>query len=1393
MRKNLFLTTLIVVFFVCQLAAQQQPYIHGLLSQPRGSVIKSPAGKTQTDNPGEAGFSGQSGTGANINVVYHRVDWTVDPRSLTHTISGTVVTYFKTIAANVSNITMDLNNASFNNGSLQITYHGTTCSKSFTGNIVSITLPVNISAINSLDSFVISYAGVPPVAAGAAQGYQKSGTAPNQYTGSLSESYEDRDWWPCKADMQDKIDSMDINVTVPWNNNAAGDTFWVATNGRLYDSTINGPGLTRTFKFKTRYPITSYLVTLSVGKFTRYYRSVTINGTVVPVAYYILRNTTNHATKVAAMDKINPVVDSLSRRWGDYPFKLEKHGFYDGLVGAGGMEHQTFSAMASGSMASLSTLNHELAHQWFGDNVSFATWNDLWLAEGPARFAEAYAAEKVPVLGYSAATVHSMKTTLKSNALAQLTESAWIPNASMSTSNLIWNTNYGTTVYERGGMVITMLRALAGEAKFNEAMTSYQTALAGKSATTDSLKNHFNAALGTDINEFFRDYVGGSGSAALAVGGIGNPINNMGWNSPATNKLVLKVNSQTRTTGNNVSYFNGPVAMHFTNALSGWTKDTTIIIYDWGGGNLSYAGNGLSDPIPGNALNFDLSFTPTHAFYDDSAKTMSTGTMNFDFTFMGYSWNGATSGAWNTSTNWANCCAIPPTGAQVTIATTVNQPNLPGTITVGGLFISAGSKVNIGNNTLVINGLVTGTGTITGSSVSSIIINDAAGTLNFDQTSAATGSLNNFTINSGGSAVLGSAVDVYGTISLSGASLNLNAKNLTLKSTATATARIANLTGSTLTGATNVTVERYISDIGKRAWRLVTAPVTGAQTIRQSWQENGITASNLGVNITSPLYTVSNGFDALSGSSSILTHIQGGASGPSWSGTLANTNSTLLSAYPAYMLFIRGDRFATGGNSLRAPTVLRVTGTIKQGTQSPVVISATGTGYTLVGNPYPSPIDFETIAGTANLNPSYYLWDATLAGTSGVGGYRFVQRTAPNTYQQTPVLLGGPVSDPTIRYIHSGQGFFLKATGANASVVFTEASKAASISIVNPIVADETDQQLIANLMLTDANGESLADGIRVRFDKTYSADIDDDALKIGNFGANLASYRNSKSLIVEKRPLINGYDTIFLRTTNMGIKKYRFQIGTIDFLQRDMNAWLKDNYLGTNSPVDLTGAVNEINFSVTAEPASAATDRFMIVFAAKAAAPMSYTGIKAYKTAGFNISGSNIEVEWNVANQFKIEKYEVERSADGYNFGWVGTVSVAGANNNAGYHFTDTDPFIGDNFFRIRSVSTAGEIKYSEMVHVKIEKVQPAITIYPNPVINHSIGLQLAGLQKGNYQLRLLNTMGQVIFTHTLFHNGTNAAQTFKVGKNISSGYYSLEVVKPGGGKIVKAVYISK
>ena len=391
--------------------------------------------------------------------------------------------------------------------------------------------------------------------------------------------------------------------------------------------------------------------------------------------------------------------------------------------------------------------------------------------------------------------------------------------------------------------------------------------------------------------------------------------------------------------------------------------------------------------------------------------------------------------------------------------------------------------------------------------------------------------------------------------------------------------------------------------------------VSGTQTIFQSWQESGSLAAGLGTWITSTNFTGSNGFDATNANlASIATHNQAGAN---WVYTMANTNVTLLSANQGYMLFVRGDRNYTP--TLPTPTAtsattLRTTGTLNQGTQAGITVASTGIGRTLIGNPFASAVDMENIfSATANLDQNMYVWDPTLTGNSGAGGFRLVERTAPNTYQQTPVVAGGTSASATSRYIHSGQAFFLKATGANASVVFNETDKSALISPVNPIVNTAGDQQLWANLMIVNPGNEaSLADGIRVRYDVAYNASASDDVIKMGNFAENMASFRDGIKLIVEKRPMITEHDTIFLRITNTRIKDYRIQIGTFDFVQNDFPAVLEDNYLHTKTNVNLKGGITNYDFSVTADPASSAADRFRIVFGiSKTDVPVVNTGVK--------------------------------------------------------------------------------------------------------------------------------------------------------------------------------------
>lgn len=764
-------------------------------------------------------------------------------------------------------------------------------------------------------------------------------------------------------------------------------------------------------------------------------------------------------------------------------------------------------------------------------------------------------------------------------------------------------------------------------------------------------------------------------------------------------------------------------------------------------------------------------------------------------TVVQYSWTGATNSDWSIASNWSPTI-VPTSIDNVIIPNVPNKPQLTTNSAINNINVDAAMLVDINSQTFTINGAITGTGKLKGSPTSNLTIGGAAGTLLFDQTSSSARSLKALLLQgptaSASLAPSGDDIEVYESVILqTGSSFNFNNQNVTLKSTGTGalqSAYIGNLTGASLTNAGSMTKERYIAT-PRRAWHLLSAwAVTGSQTIKEAWQENGGPyVPGAGTLVTSNLYSPTNGFDMFSNSASVLTHNQGGLSGASWNYNLSNTNPTMVSSSQSYMVFVRGDRSQTPSNVGTGPTVLRTRGTLTQGNQS-AFISSLGTGRTLVGNPYASPIDLETVfTGTTNLTQDMLVWDAGITGSTGVGGFRVVERIGLNDYQATPSA--GVVPDNTMRYIHAGQAFFLKTIlsdgTANATVNFTESMKTANLSVVNPIVA-AINTSLTANLMVVTAgNVALLADGIRVRYDASYNANTSDDILKMGNFSENISSFREGKKLFVEKRPIPTVYDTIFLQLGNMGVRNYRFELATQNFMT-GFTAYLQDSYKGTTTPIDLTGNTTEFDFSINAEAASANPDRFRIVFALKNIPVTKVTIKAAWKN-------EDIAVDWKAAGQFNINHYDVEKSTDGTSFNKVASQNTVGVNGtDATYTWLDVNVPAGTYHYRIRAVSNNGEITLSNKATVTIEKGKPAITVYPNPVSNRIIALQMSDMEKGFYVLNLINTGGQVVMTTQVNHGGGNATLSVPLLKQIANGAYRLEITKPDKSKLIKELVIA-
>ena len=173
---------------------------------------------------------------------------------------------------------------------------------------------------------------------------------------------------------------------------------------------------------------------------------------------------------------------------------------------------------------------------------------------------------------------------------------------------------------------------------------------------------------------------------------------------------------------------------------------------------------------------------------------------------------------------------------------TFNLANRAGVYTMSGNWTVGGMIVNPPGSQLQINGFIlseagmSGTGTLTGSPASSLVITGSAGgdagRLAF---TAGGQTLKDFMLNRTGvasSATLTTPLEIFNSVGANNG-IFFTSENLTLNSDATNTARVLPLPLINSIQE-NVTVERYIP--ARRAWRILTNPFLGGQTIFQSWQ-----------------------------------------------------------------------------------------------------------------------------------------------------------------------------------------------------------------------------------------------------------------------------------------------------------------------------------------------------------------------------------------------------------------------------------------------------------------------------------------------------------------------------------------------------------------------------
>lgn len=414
-------------------------------------------------------------------------------------------------------------------------------------------------------------------------------------------------------------------------------------------------------------------------------------------------------------------------------------------------------------------------------------------------------------------------------------------------------------------------------------------------------------------------------------------------------------------------------------------------------------------------------------------------------------------------------------------------------------------------------------------------------------------------------------------------------KTVTFKSTSAGTATLGQITG-TLTGATIVTVERYIP--AKRAWRAITAPLKGStySSVQSNWMndnQSGVSDAT-GMLVFGPTPRWSS--IQMAQSYNLLTYnadnTWSGVTDPIFSGTLYTSNIN-----NAFMAFITGPFGSSNITSGATATTLKAKGELITGTQTYSSLSAIE--YKFIGNPYASPISPSAIL-TDNANFSnIWVWDPELGS---LGAYVVYSGSA---YSNTS---GSYSSNQPIQ---SGQAFFVKPNTTSNFIIneshksttvdngLFDKSKAPTKSLQAPSVL------LRVNLLKQLENKWKPFDAVMALFDANASNAIDaKDAVKMFNPNNNITIQNNGISLMAEHRALPTPQEALQLRLGDIDTgSEYKLAIQTEDFSTLGLSVNLVDLVTNTTVPISLNGTITEYNF--VPSTTQNATDRFKIVFGA--------------------------------------------------------------------------------------------------------------------------------------------------------------------------------------------------
>lgn len=312
---------------------------------------------------------------------------------------------------------------------------------------------------------------------------------------TLSEPFFSSIWWPVKDDNTDKA-TADFLITVP-------SGLVAVSNGVLLGEEKLSDGQTR-FHWHTSYPTAPYLFCFSVTDYHRFTGTYQHDGVAMPLQFFLFPENDTSLNRGRCMSTVT-MMDAFAPLFGPYPFLAEKYGIYQ-FGFSGGMEHQTITGQGSFSEGLIA---HELAHQWWGDLVTCATWHDIWLNEGFATYAEALWAEYKP--GSSGGP--ALRAMMRTKRPAAVDDTVYVFDT--SSVERIFSSDFS---YRKSAWVLHMLRGVIGDELFFSLLHKWREKYAHAHATTEDFRELAETVADRELGWFLDQWIYKPGAPAYRMG-----------------------------------------------------------------------------------------------------------------------------------------------------------------------------------------------------------------------------------------------------------------------------------------------------------------------------------------------------------------------------------------------------------------------------------------------------------------------------------------------------------------------------------------------------------------------------------------------------------------------------------------------------------------------------------------------------------------------------------------------------------------------------------------------------------------------------------------------------------------------------------------------------------